>query len=81
MSKHGRARLPTLPNPSHPRLTNSIAMYTATLVYTTPIYGGVERVKLTKRGDKFLVKAFINYQRSVLPSDATIVYDCIVKSN
>ena len=56
-------------------------MFTATLIYTTPINDGVERVKLTKKGDKILVNAFMKYQRSLLPSDATIVYDCIVKSN
>jgi len=51
-------------------------MKTATLVYTTPIYGGVERVKLTKRGtERFILNAFLKYQKSLLPSNAVVVLE------
>ena len=49
-------------------------MKTAFLIYTTPIYGGVERVKLTKKGKKdYLLRAFLKYQTSLLPSDAEVI--------
>lgn len=49
-------------------------MKTATLIYTTPIYGGVERVKLTKRGEsEMMLGAFLKYQTSMLPTDAVVV--------
>jgi len=49
-------------------------MKTAVLIYTTPIYGGVERVKLTKKGNKeYALRAFLKYQTNILPSDAEVV--------
>lgn len=51
-------------------------MSIATLVYTTPIYGGVERVKLTKKStERYILRAFLKYQKSLLPSDAEVVLE------
>ena len=53
-------------------------MKIATLVYRTPIYGGYEQVKLTKRHEnKAVLKAFLKYQRSLLPSDAVVTNEVI----
>lgn len=49
-------------------------MKTATLIYTTPIYGGVERVKLTKKAEEdYILIAFLKYQTSLLPSNAEVI--------
>ena len=49
-------------------------MKTAVLIYKTPIYGGFERVKLTKKGTKgYVLRAFLKYQTSILPSDAEVM--------
>jgi hypothetical protein len=53
-------------------------MKTATLIYRTPIYGGYEQVKLTKRHEnKNVLKLFLAYQKSLLPSDAVVTNEII----
>jgi len=55
-----------------------MTMKVATLVYRTPIYGGFEQVKLTKRHkSKAILRAFLNYQKSLLPSDAIVTNEVI----
>ena len=75
---YGRARLPTPPNPSQPRLTNPIKMKIARLEFHVPINGGIEIVSMKKTHESAMVlRAFLKYQKSIMPSGAVVKSEVI----